>query len=138
MADLSITPANVEAGTTPTPNIGEAIASEAIDAGEVVYLDPTANNQAALADADTSATARAKGVAITSSAAGQPVKYVRSGELILGTGVTTEGVVYVVSTTAGGIAPIGDLGSGDFVTVLGVGTGTDRMVVSIIDSQAEV
>lgn len=137
MADLSITPANVEPGTTPTPNIGEATAGVAIDAGEALYLDPTDNNQAALADADASATARAKGVAITTSAAGQPVKYVRSGELILGAGVTTEGVVYVVSTTAGGIAPVADLGSGDFVTVIGVGTGTDRLAVSIHDSQAE-
>lgn len=117
MADLSITPADVAtvAGSGETFESGEAGA--AIDAGESVYRS-AADNEWYLADASAAATARARGVAVCSAAAGQRVIVQTKGKVDLGAG--TQGETYVVSATAGGIAPIADLGSGEFVTVLGV------------------
>jgi len=39
--------------------------------------------------------------------------------------------VYCVSTTAGGIAPVGDLTSGNYVTVLGVATTTSSLKLGL-------
>ena len=43
----------------------------------------------------------------------------------------TAGAVYVVSANAGGIAPVADLGSGDYVTLLGIATSTTNLKLSI-------
>jgi hypothetical protein len=46
----------------------------------------------------------------------------------------TVGQVYVASTNAGGIAPYADLGSGDYVTILGVATTATNLKLSINQS----
>jgi len=48
--------------------------------------------------------------------------------------VMTVGEVYVVSATAGGIAPVGDLVTGNYVTVLGVATTTSNLQLGTIYS----
>jgi len=48
--------------------------------------------------------------------------------------VMTVGEVYVVSATAGGIAPVGDLTTGNYVTVLGVATTTSNLQLGTIYS----
>jgi hypothetical protein len=128
MADLTITAADVK--KTDSTLITEGIAGATITAGQPVYKDSTASNKLKPADADVLATAAAVGVALHGASADQPLKYATSGNLTL-SAVMTAGAVYVVSTTAGGIAPVADLGSGDYVTLLGIATSTSNLKISI-------
>lgn len=118
MADIVITAANVTPGTDCIRDRG--IAGATITAGQPVYKDATDSNKLKLADADVEATAAGVGIALHGAAAGQPLDYAIKGTVNIGATVVV-GQVYVVSTTAGGIAPIADLLSGDFVCILGVG-----------------
>ncbi|MBK9122817.1 MAG: hypothetical protein IPM16_06805 [Chloroflexi bacterium] len=127
MTDLTVTPANVDAGTDG--RIGHGIAGEAIDAGEVIYLDRTTNTYL-LADADAAASAKAAGVAVSSAAAGQVVAFQSDGTYTAGA-TTVQGTPYFVSTGAGGIAPFADLGSGDYVTLFGFGVTGNKIKLAI-------
>ena len=128
MADLTITVADVK--KTDSTSIAEGIAGATITAGQPVYKDSTASNKLKPADADVLAAAAAVGIALHGASADQPLKYATSGNLTL-SAVMTAGAVYVVSTTAGGIAPVADLGSGDYVTLLGIATSTTNLKLSI-------
>ena len=128
MADLTITVADVK--KTDSTSIAEGIAGATITAGQPVYKDSTASNKLKPADADVLATAAAVGIALHGASADQPLKYATSGNLTL-SAVMTAGAVYVVSTNAGGIAPVADLGSGDYVTLLGIATSTTNLKLSI-------
>jgi hypothetical protein len=129
MADLTVTSADVLAPSGVTAQIGYN-AGEAIDAGEVIYLDSTTGTLK-LADADGAASSVAVGVSLTTSATGQPVQWVKTDNNLTVSSVLTVGQVYVVSGTAGKIAPYSDLGSGDYVTILGVATSTSNLKLNI-------
>ena len=45
--------------------------------------------------------------------------------------ILTKGETYCVSDAAGGICPIGDVGSGEWVTILGVASDTSTLDVDI-------
>ena len=128
MADLSITAADVK--KTDTTLIAEGIAGGTVTAGQPVYRDSTASNKLKAADADVLASAAAVGIALHGASADQPLKYAIGGNLTLSS-VMTVGAVYVVSTTAGGIAPVADLSSGDYVTLLGIATTATNLKISI-------
>ena len=128
MADLSITAADVK--KTDTTLIAEGIAGGTITAGQPVYKDSTASNKLKAADADVLASAAAVGIALHGASNDQPLKYAIGGNLTLSS-VMTAGAVYVVSTNAGGIAPVADLGSGDYVTLLGIATSATNLKISI-------
>jgi hypothetical protein len=128
MADLSITAADVK--KTDTTLIAEGIAGGTVTAGQPVYRDSTASNKLKAADADALASAAAVGIALHGASADQPLKYAIGGNLTLSS-VMTVGAVYVVSTTAGGIAPVADLSSGDYVTLLGIATTATNLKISI-------
>ena len=128
MADLSITAADVK--KTDTTLIAEGIAGGTVTAGQAVYRDSTASNKLKAADADVLASAAAVGIALHGASADQPLKYAIGGNLTLSS-VMTVGAVYVVSTTAGGIAPVADLSSGDYVTLLGIATTATNLKISI-------
>lgn len=129
MADISITAANVVAGGNA--KTVEGTAGAAITAGQVVYLD-TAAGTYKLADCD-SATAAARspaGIALNGAASGQPVRVLKSGNVTIG-GTLTTAVGYYLSPTAGGIAPIADLSSGDYPTLLGFARSASVLAVDI-------
>lgn len=130
MADLTITAANVLSGSGA--RILQGKAGAAITAGQTVYQDP-ADQRFKLADCDNaSADVRAvTGIALNGAANGQPLAVQYEGEIALGA-VLTAGVTYYLSPTAGGIAPIGDLSSGDFPTVLGVAESTSVLRMGIL------
>ena len=128
MADLSITAADVI--KTDSTLIAEGTAGATVTAGQPVYKDSTASGKLKPADADVLATAAAVGIALHGASDGQPLRYATGGNLTL-SAVMTVGAVYVVSTTAGGIAPVADLGSGDYVTLLGVATTTSNIKLSV-------
>lgn len=129
MADLTITPANVVKGSTA--NVVNGVAGTTITAGQTVYEDTGDSNKLKLADANnTSATAACKGIALHAALAGQPCAYINGGDLGLGA-ILTVGIIYVLSATAGGIAPAADLASGWRTTILGVATTTSNLRLGI-------
>ena len=125
MANVVVTAASVVpiTGTTNNTNIGQGIAGAAITAGQELYMDSTASNQLKPADATSLAKATVVGNALNNAAVGQPVQYAISGDETFGSGLT-KGSVYVLSATPGGgnICPWTDLVSGNYVTIVGVGT----------------
>lgn len=129
MTDVSITAANVVAGSNATRESGTA--GEAITAGQVVYRSSTTGKYM-LADND-SATAGAKaprGIALNGAALNQPLQILRAGDITIG-GTLTAGTDYYLSSTAGGICPRADLGSGDDVVLIGIAKSTSVLNVDI-------
>jgi len=118
MADLSVTAANVLAGATA--QIVTGVAGATITAGQPLYADASDGGRLKPADANASAAAAAVvGIALHASLDEQPVSYVRVGLVNLGATLTV-GQIYVASATAGGVAPVSDLATGHYVTILGV------------------
>lgn len=135
MTDISITAADV------IPSNGartiEGVSGGTITAGQVVYLD-TATNTYKLADADdTAAKAVVAGIALNAASAGQPVTIQVQGTIDPG-GTVVVGEIYVLSGNAGGIAPEGDLASGDYVSIIGVGTTAALISLFIKNSGVQV
>jgi len=122
-ADVSITAGNVAASSTA--QIMRGVAGAAITAGQLLYIE-RATNTLKLADAN-SGTAEARivaGIALNSAASGQPLHYVvKDPALTLG-GTSAKGTIYILSATAGGVAPAADLTTGWFPHVIAVGVST--------------
>lgn len=134
MVDIAITAANV-APTANTQRLTK-IAAAAITAGQAVYVNATDN--LALADADLSAAAAAAvGIALNNAAINQPCSYAVGGDITINA-VATVGAVYVLSGDAGGVAPVADLASADYVTILGVGKTTTSIQLGINATGIEV
>lgn len=130
MVDLVQTAANVaaQAGAgTQRKNAGAAIT-----AGMSVFVATDGDLEPAQHDVD-AATARAVGVALCDAAAGQPCVYAVSGQVNLGATLVV-GETYVVGAAGGAIAPVADVGTGDFSTVLGVAISTSLLKMGIIES----
>ncbi|WP_454914988.1 hypothetical protein [Xanthobacter sediminis] len=129
MANLTITAASVLAGSNVVTESG--IAGEAITAGQVVFMNP-ATKRFGLADSN-SATAAARvprGIALNSAAAGQPLSVARNGDITLGA-VLTAGTAYYLSDTPGGICPVADVGSGEYVVLLGLAKSASVLGLSV-------
>lgn len=136
MADLTITAASVLAYADVTPIDG--ILGATLTAGQAVYIDTSDSNKLKAADCDSSSTtATVAGILLTGGGSGQPCKYAKSGEITIGATVTV-GEIYVLSGNAGGIAQEGDLASGDYVSVIGVGTTAARIRVNLLNSGVQV
>lgn len=119
-ADVSITAANVAPSSAAVLKRG--VAGAAITSGQLLYID-RAENTLKLADAN-SATADARivaGIAINSVASGGPLHYVVSDPALTLGGTTVKGTIYILSATAGGIAPAADLTTGWYPHVVAVG-----------------
>lgn len=128
MADLTQTAANVGV-QTKTVSLQIMQAGETLTQGQPVYKK-AADGKAWLADSDAEATAKAVGITMTSAATDEFVILAKSGGVDLGATLTVA-ETYVVSTTAGKIAPIGDMASGDYVTILGNASAADTLDISI-------
>lgn len=135
MTDITITASNVTKGGSNT--IGSGIAGAAVTAGQAVYKDSNDSNRLKPADADVEASAEAVGVALHGALTGQPLQFVEDGPCVLGSGVVA-GTIYVVGTTAGAISTATSITSGDYVTVLGVGTATSTLELRLLVSGATV
>lgn len=134
MADLTITGTSVLAGSGAKKVYG--VAGVALTGGQVVYLDSTTSTYK-LADND-SATAAVRspaGIALHAAAAGQPIAVLTSGPITIGA-TTAVGTVYALSSTAGGICPVADIGTGDYNTIIGIGTSTTVIDVKLHEAGA--
>lgn len=117
MADISITAANVVA--TATASMTHGTAGETIAQGKTVYKSSTTGKWM-LADSN-SATAEARvaaQVALCAASLNQPIT-VGKGKITIGA-TLTPGLAYYQSDTPGGICPIADVGSGEYVCLIGL------------------
>lgn len=129
MADLTITTTQV---VSDSGIVERVEAGATITAGQGVYR--MANGTWGLAQCDGTAiesgSGTAIGIALTGGTSGQDILVQRNGVLTLGAGAApAAGEIYLVSATAGGIAPEADIGAGKYVTVLGVGKSGNKLAM---------
>lgn len=124
MANLSQTAANVAIGSQIT-RTRVVQAGENLTQGQPVYLKAS-DGKYYRADANASAeAAKAVGIVLTpASTNGYSVIQEGSGGSVNLGATLTVGETYVVSATAGAIAPIADLTTGDYPCIIGVATTT--------------
>lgn len=131
MADISLTPANVVAGTDAVKVAGTAL--ETIAAGKIVYQDPT-TLKFGLADANGAAATRTPiGIALNGASLNQPIMIQTAGLITIG-GTLVAGVAYYLSDTPGGLCPVADVGSGEYPTVIGIAVSTTQLRIGIVSS----
>lgn len=131
MADLTQTWANVVPDNDAAKIRGDS--GEQLTAGQPVYRN-AADGRFYRTDADdTEAKAACVGICQNSPTNVQPCAIQTAGDIDLGATLTV-GETYVVSAQTGKIAPIGDLGSGDYVTILGVATAADNLKIGLVVS----
>jgi hypothetical protein len=129
MADISITAANVLAGSNARKENGTA--GETITAGQFVYRDSsTGKYMKADADATTAAARTPRGVALNGASDGQPLQIARSGDVTIG-GTLTAGVTYYLSNTPGGLCPVADVGTGEYFCTLGIAKSATVLALGI-------
>lgn len=129
MVDIVIAPASVIPQTSNAITT-TALAGAAISAGQVVYLE-AATGILQLADCN-AVTAEARipvGIALNTAATGQPVTFIKGGDLVM-SAILTKGARYYLSATAGGIAPEADMtGGGKDVVLIGIARSTTVLAV---------
>jgi len=130
MADLSVTAANCVKGSNAIVENGHA--GETITAGQVVYLDSSTNlYMKADADAATAAARNPRGIALNSASLNQPLAVQTKGDLTLGATLTAGISYYLSGATAGGIAPVADVGTGEYYVLIGLATSTSVLRLSL-------
>jgi len=129
MADISITAANVVAGVNALREPG--IAAATITAGQAVYKSSSTRKWApADSNSATVEVRRATGIALNGAAANQPLSILTSGDVTIGATLTA-GTAYYLSDTPGGICPLADVGSGEYVCLMGLAKSSSVLSVDI-------
>jgi hypothetical protein len=114
MADLSITATSVVKGSNALIN-SDYFAGETITAGQPLYLHT--DNKLYKAQNTTTAKATCVGIALNGGAINQAITYQYGGTITIGATVAV-GLWYTLSDTAGGLCPIADNGTADYVTTV--------------------
>ncbi|CAN7599176.1 hypothetical protein [Bosea sp. LjRoot237] len=129
MADLTITASAVLPGASAALAAGTA--GETIVAGKAVYL-ASATKKWMLADADsvTAEARKAVGIALNGASLNQPVGVLTGGDVTLGA-VLTAGQAIYLSDDPGGLCPLADLATGDYVCLLGLAKSTSVLTVDV-------
>ena len=136
MADLAPTAASVVAEDGAVTK-SEHIAGATIAAGDWLYMDTANSNVMKLAQADgTALEATVYGMALNSASTGQPVLVARAGDVDFGCTITVA-AVYILSVNAGKIAPVADLVSSSYLSIVGYGTAADNLTIAIQNSGVE-
>lgn len=129
MADLTITAANVVAGADAPKEHG--IAGETLTAGQAVYkASATKKWMKADSNSATAEVRQATGIALTGSALNQPIVVLKSGDVTIGATLTA-GAAYYLSDSPGGICPLADVGSGEYVCLIGLAKSTTVLTINI-------
>ena len=120
MADVTITPGNIEKVTAGTSTTEVTLETSTTTSGGEVLRSTSLGYVKSDNSSLTSATI--SGIAMGKGSAEGPVDIFNSPGKVIDIGATlTEGTVYVVSATAGGIAPYADLLTGARAMMIGVG-----------------
>lgn len=138
MADLVVVPTSTKQDSGGQQSLNkEKTAAATLTAAQSAYLNGSSKWDLADADGAGSATADTAGaneigIIINPAALDQPVVVAKDGA-VLDLGVSANKDWYVVSPNApGGIAPYGDLTTGDYITLLGYGRADGKFVVKIV------
>lgn len=128
MVDLVITGLVIPTSKV-VPDTQQFESGATITSGQMVYLDAAAGKVAKLADSDTGTAAPAEtiGIAVNDAGIGEMVGVALASNnqsVTFASAILTKGTVYYLSNTAGGVCPFADLGSADYVTLVGVATST--------------
>lgn len=135
MADLTITAANVSLTSDGNVSTMKVVYGETITQGMPIYRK-TSDSKYYKTDANTEvATSQAIGIALTPGIADEYGMVISQGPVDIGATLTV-GETYVVSGTAGKIAPIGDLTTGDWVCILGIAETASKLLLKIQYSTA--
>jgi len=128
-ADLSITAASFQPGTAGNTTKYETfIAGATITAGQLVTISPS-TGKAVLADADDATLYKVAGIAAGGAASGQPLAVVTSSDdMTLGATLSMVAPVYCLSSTAGGICPTADIGTGEYPVVVLIAYSTTKCI----------
>lgn len=130
MVDISVTAASVAPVAGSTTINKQYNAGATITAGQCVYLDTANSNVWKLAQDDGTALEAGSGglgIALHGASSGQPLAVATAGNVTFNA-VLTAGETYIVSATAGGIAPVADI-STNKVSYLGYGTTTTNLAL---------
>lgn len=129
MADLAITAANVVAGTDA--RIKRGTAGTTITAGKMVYLNSTTRKYH-LADSNdaTAEVRKSTGMALNGASLDQPLAVLEGGDVTMNA-ILTAGTEYFLSDTPGGICPLADVGSGEYVCAIGIAKTTTVLAVNL-------
>lgn len=133
MSDIAITAASV----LPSANgqlTRSRLAGATITAGQAVAIDT--DGTVKLFDANGAVPLNVcAGIAVNGASAGQPIDYCYEDltGFALG-GTVAAGAIVIGSATPGGIAPAADNTTGWFTTVLGIGCGSNKIILRLIAS----
>ncbi|MDX0966485.1 hypothetical protein GOE06_23425 [Sinorhizobium medicae] len=129
MADLVLTPSAIIAGSNSAQEHGTA--GETITAGKAVYKSATTKKWM-LADSNsaTAAARQAGGIALNGASDGQPITVHKSGDLTVDAVLTAGQAVYL-SDAPGGLYPLADVGTGEYVCLIGLAKSTTVLAVDI-------
>lgn len=128
---LTVTAANV--AWVSGPKDGDQQAGEAFAAGALIYLAAAGTWLKAQGDG-TAIEAGSLGIGLalsTADASGARISVARAGAIV-SLGTSAAGTVYIVGDTAGGIYPAADAGTADKVTVVGLGVGSNKILLGYI------
>ena len=134
MVDVSITAGNVSLRASPSASVVQV--GEAVTPMQPIYLK-AADAKYYLGDANDSAMAAVVGIAVTPASADEYTYMVTAGPIDIG-GTTVKGTTYILSATAGGIAPIADYASGMYKTILGTAEDTSGTITLAIKATGQV
>ncbi len=105
-----------------------ATLGETVVAGDVLYIDTSAGNVLKKASNAAQATSVVAGIALNTAWNPQSCHYQTSGVIDIGTTVAV-GEIYVLFTS-GDIAPVADIGTSEYISIIGVGkSATDIALV---------
>jgi hypothetical protein len=129
MADLVLTPSAIIAGLNSAQEHGTA--GETITAGKSVYKSATTKKWM-LADSNsaTAAARQAGGIALNGASDGQPITVHKSGDLTVDAVLSAGQAVYL-SDTPGGLCPLADVGTGEYVCLIGLAKSASVLAVDI-------
>jgi len=129
MVDLTITPANVVAGSNAMRADGTA--GVAILAGQLLVKDSTTKKMVLADNNAVDVTLRKPvGIALHASSPSQPIAFLTSGDITIGATVVA-GTDYFLSGTPGGICPRADVTTGMNVVLVGLAKSTTVIAVDL-------
>jgi len=125
--DYSVTSSSVIPSSDAT--ISRGTAGAAITAGQAVCKDTDGTIK--LCDSNASGNLHIfAGIAVNSASVGQPVLYCNADPTGFTPGFTVAaGAVVIVSAVAGNLCPVADLTTGDYLVVVGVGIGSNKIIL---------
>lgn len=135
MADITIAQASV----VPQPGaviVRDGFIGASITAGNPMWFDEATQTFKNADAATNAAQAMLAGLALSTMFAGQPASRLVQGDLAVGA-VLTVGQTYVLSSNSGRIAPITDVATGMWVSIIGIAISTSILRVGLLSSSIQ-